>query len=323
MHSPFFIITIDTEGDNLWKNSHRATTRNAMYLDRFQRLCERFDFKPVYLVNYEMANDPVFQAFGRRLVANATGEIGAHIHAWNNPPLINITDDDRKYKPYLIEYPDEVMREKFSITHHLLESVFQTEIVSHRAGRWAFDSRYAKLLTEFGYRVDCSVTPEVDWRSTLGHPAGTGGSHYRAFPKHAYFMNLNKIDSVDPSSPLLEVPMTTRLKYHPFINGAKKILARLRKKEIRASVSWLRPNRNNLSQMQRLAARCLAEPETDYLEFMLHSSELMPGGSPTFHDEADIENLYCDLEILFADIKQRCRSATLREYARYKHDASA
>ena len=36
------------------------------------------------------------------------------------------------------------------------------------------------------------------------------------------------------------------------------------------------------------------------VQFALHSSELMPGGSPTFRTEDSIERLYEDLEALFA-----------------------
>ncbi|MGL5365725.1 MAG: lipopolysaccharide biosynthesis protein, partial [Plesiomonas shigelloides] len=31
MNKPFFIITIDTEGDNLWQNSQQITTKNTHY----------------------------------------------------------------------------------------------------------------------------------------------------------------------------------------------------------------------------------------------------------------------------------------------------
>ena len=55
MKKPAFIITIDTEGDNLWQNHRVIKTENARYLARFQALCERFGFKPVWLTNYEMA----------------------------------------------------------------------------------------------------------------------------------------------------------------------------------------------------------------------------------------------------------------------------
>ena len=54
-----FIITIDTEGDNLWARPREITTRNAAYLPRFQALCETFRFKPVYLVNVNGYWDPL------------------------------------------------------------------------------------------------------------------------------------------------------------------------------------------------------------------------------------------------------------------------
>ena len=76
-----FIITIDTEGDNLWARPREITTRNAQYLPRFQSLCERFRFKPVYLTNYEMALSDVFVEFARDVVARGAGEIGMHLPA--------------------------------------------------------------------------------------------------------------------------------------------------------------------------------------------------------------------------------------------------
>src|SRR5262249_27520587 len=60
-----FLITIDTEGDDIWGHPDRITTENSRFLPRFQRLCQEHGFKPTYLVNYEMAIDPRFQEFGR------------------------------------------------------------------------------------------------------------------------------------------------------------------------------------------------------------------------------------------------------------------
>ena len=54
-----FIVTVDTEGDNLW-NWHKGkniTSYNSRYIPRFQELCEKYGVKPVYLVNYEMVMD--------------------------------------------------------------------------------------------------------------------------------------------------------------------------------------------------------------------------------------------------------------------------
>jgi len=211
-----FIITIDAEGDDLWANPREITTRNAEYLPRFQSLCERFRFKPVYLANYEMAMSDVFVEFARDVLARGAGEIGMHLHAWNSPPLDPLTSDDLRFHPYLIEYPEPVMKEKIKTLTRLLEDRFDQKMTSHRAGRWAFDGRYAAMLLDEGYRVDCSVTPGVDWRGNPGDPRGNGGSDYTAFPDRPYFPGPLDI-SVPGAGELLEVPMTTRWSAKPLI----------------------------------------------------------------------------------------------------------
>ncbi|OZI15462.1 deacetylase [Sodalis-like symbiont of Philaenus spumarius] len=312
MATPAFIITIDTESDNLWEHHRYLTTENAHYLPRFQALCERYCFKPVYLTNYEMAMDDVFVEFAHDAVARCNAEVGMHLHAWNSPPVHDLTGDDRRYKPYLIEYPLPVMREKILFMTQLLEDTFQTKMLSHRAGRWAFDERYAAMLLELGYQVDCSVTPRVDWRRSPGAPAGAGGSNYLHFPDRAYFIDPD--NTARPgASRLLEVPMTTRDKHGPWVNAVSQMYDRLRGKRRGPSVQWLRPAGGNAAQMCQVAAQSL-DAGSDYVEFMLHSSEFMPGGSPTFRDEAAIEGLYRDLEQLFDWLQDRVTGMTLAQY---------
>jgi hypothetical protein len=76
---------------------------------------------------------------------------------------------------------------------------------------------------------------------------------------------------------------------------------------------WLRPNGSNLRWMKR-AIDLRAEAGHDYVEFMLHSSEFMPGGSPTFPSAASIESLYADMEQVFAYASARFTGLTLDEY---------
>jgi hypothetical protein len=52
----------------------------------------------------------------------------------------------------------------------------------------------------------------------------------------------------------------------------------------------------------------------NYAEFMLHSSEFMPGGSPTFRTADSIERLYHDLEQLFSAAADYFTGATLQEF---------
>lgn len=307
-----FLITIDTEGDNLWRNHRSITTENTGYLPRFQDLCERYGFKPTWLTNYEMAMDPAFVEFGKDVIARKQGEIGMHLHAWNSPPEAPLTDDDWRWQPFLVEYPDNVLRDKVVYMTDLLEEKFQTKMLSHRAGRWAFDERYAAILTELGYQVDCSVTPRVNWSYTRGAPQGKGGTDYTDFPFKPYFINPQDISRSGNSS-LLEIPMSIQYKYSPLMNTFKQSMYRLRGKQKSPAVHWLRPSGGNLADMQRVVEMSLAEGN-NYTEFMLHSSEFMPDGSPTFKNERDIEQLYVDLEALFSWLAPRFVGQTLSEY---------
>ena len=319
MKKPAFIITLDTEGDNLWENEHNITTQNTHFLPRFQQLCERFQFKPVWLTNYEMAIDEAYIEFAQDVIARNTGEIGMHLHAWNSPPIVALTDNDLHYQPYLIEYPKSQMRDKIAFMTDLLENKLQTKMLSHRAGRWAFNETYAQLLIEFGYQVDCSVTPKVDWRFTKGDPAQSGGTDYSNFPSHAYFMDVNDISKAGDST-LLEVPMSIQYKHSPFMNKIKRGYDRLRGKRRSPSVNWLRPKGGNAQQMIEVAQKSLAQGHS-HIEFMLHSSEFMPGGSPTFRTEQDIDGLYNDLETLFNFLQDKVQGMTLAEYYHNKVQA--
>ncbi|MEX0447481.1 polysaccharide deacetylase family protein [Xenorhabdus sp. SGI246] len=319
MSKPAFIITIDTEGDNLWQNSDRISTENTQYLPRFQNLCERFGFKPVWLTNYEMAMDDSYIEFAKDVIARNTGEIGMHLHAWNNPPIVPLTDDDMRYKPYLIEYPKNQIKAKIDLMTNLLEEKLQTKMLSHRAGRWAFNEYYAQLLVEYGYQVDCSVTPKVNWRFTKGDPNGNGGTDYSRFPSHAYFMDLQDI-AKEGNSSLLQVPMSIQYKHSPIMNFIKQKYDHLRGKQRSPSVNWLRPKGGNLKQMKAVIRQTLASGN-DYVEFMLHSSEFMPGGSPTFQTEEKIELLYQELEELFGFLKPQVHGMTLSEFYDYKNNA--
>jgi hypothetical protein len=238
-----------------------------------------------------------------------------HLHAWNSPPLVPLTSDDFGFQPYLIEYPDEVMREKIKTMTRLLEDRFDQAIISHRAGRLGLDSRYATMLLGEGYGVDCSVSPGLDWRSTLGDPDGKGGTDYRAFPDRPYFFNPSDI-SAPTTGGLLEVPMTIRssgvYRKAPWVYRIP-LLRQTTNRLVSPALNHVCPTESNLRGMLR-AAREARAASAIHTAFTLHSSELMPGGSPSFRSAEDIERLYADLEILFEELSTWCRGMTLKEF---------
>ncbi len=307
---PYFLITIDTEGDDI-------NPENAKFLPRFQNLCERFLFKPTYLTNYEMVTDQYYQEFAHDVIKRSQGEIGTHCHAWNNPPIHHISDNDFACRPYLMEYPSVILREKFIYLHKLLEDTFLVPMKSHRAGRWALSSEYVKLLDELGYWVDCSVTPHQNWEfASGGAPSGNGGTNYSDFPEQAYFMDATNIH-LSGNSSLLQVPMSIRPKYPSWIQVIKSGIDKCRGKNRPHSTVWVRPKGGNAKAMCQLAQQIINQG-CDYVEFMIHSFELMPDNQQTYKNDSAIEELYRDIEELFTFLSDKTQGATLSEYYLFK-----
>lgn len=284
----YFIITIDTEGDNLWewKEGEILHTENAKFLPKFQKLCDKFGFIPTWFVNWEMANDAEFVSFAAENLKGRRCEVGMHLHAWNTPPYYELPREEKSGLPYLIEYPHEIMRKKIEIMTDIIQKKFGEKPVVHRAGRWAMNDIYFEMLHEAGYIADCSVTPYVDWRTSVGQTPGFEGPDYS-----------HERPVVSVRQGILEIPVTTLWS------------------EEKGRALWLRPNRRNLDEMLFLIKQ-YAYAETDYLMFMLHSSELMPGGSPAFRTEGGIEILYEHLETIFDEISKSYRGIGFEEYAR-------
>ncbi len=305
-----FIITIDTEGDNLWKwkPGQEVTTKNVQYLKRFQELCAQYGFKPVWLSNWEMISDPLFVEFINRNVEAGSCELGMHLHAWNNPPFYELPRDERSGAPYLIEYPREIMEAKIAAITEKMKEQFGYVPVSHRAGRWAMNDTYFELLYQYGYRIDCSYTPGISWRDSLGQTPGFTGPDYRKASR-----------DIQKYKGIVEVPVTVEYTHRMFLDKNKSWKSNVKTAlfGMAGQNIWLRPGRDNMKDMLWMIEKN-RNGDGDYLMFMLHSSELMPGGSPTFKDVEAVEVLYGKLQVLFDVIKDSYEGCTLEEYVKAK-----
>ena len=305
MNDKSFIITVDTEGDCAWSRDAQAnvTTENSRFIPRFQELCEKYGFKPVYLTNYEMAMDDNWVSYSSNKEKLGMCEIGLHLHAWNTFPLVDL---EKKYHglPYITEYSEDIIEHKVKTIMQLLQDRYQTQIVSHRSGRWATNDIYFDILAKSGIEIDCSFTPEIDL-SPLPGKTVAGGNDYRKVCKHTHVLK----------SGIVEVPMTTR---NLHIVGSNSIKHNI-KTFLFGAPSWLRPITKSVDTLKRLTRVVERDPKSDYLEFMLHSSELMPGGSPYFKSEADIELLYKVIDEYFLYVTDiGYKGKTLSEYVSSK-----
>ena len=304
-----FIITIDTEGDDLWswKEGMEIRTENIRFLPRFQQKCEEYGFKPFWLTNYEMIESPNFVEFISDVEERGTGELGMHLHAWNSPPFYDL-QGNCPGNPYLIEYPYEIMSEKIRYITDLIFKRTGIRPVSHRAGRWATNSNYFDLLIRYGYKVDCSVTPLMNWSSCVGRTQGSAGTDYSDFPHTPYNIQSQICDDT-----ILEVPVTTMLK-KAFIMPSTLNLKSIGKcllNIVHPCLLWIRPTGRNLNQIKYV----IENAQSNYLMFMIHSSELMPGGSPNFKTAEEINTLYKHLDILFKELVSKgYEGCTLRQF---------
>lgn len=306
-----FIITIDTEGDDLWKNKitrdglKEITTENAKNLERFQLLCEKYGFVPTYLTNYEMSMAQPFVEMAQTALKGGHAEIGMHMHAWNSPPVEHLPYNPRGTHTYIGEYSKQLQWKKMEYLTGQLEDVFQTPITSHRSGRWWFDEFTLKCLKKLGYLVDCSVTPHVSWKNDIGN--SLYGIDYSKDPYHGEYMLSNRNIHHKGVSGVYEVPPTILNRYN------------YKFPKFHRSTEWFRPNRNNLEAMLWIKEKVKRNPRLGYLQFMIHSSELSPGLNPTFRSPRSIEKLYLDLNVLFSEVSVDFEGIGITDYIKEKY----
>ena len=76
----------------------------------------------------------------------------------------------------------EVESAKIKNLTELIENKLGVRPVSYRAARYGADLDTIKALQKLGYKVDSSVTPEMNWRSQ-------GGPDHSRAPKQPYFIS--------------------------------------------------------------------------------------------------------------------------------------
>jgi hypothetical protein len=305
------LITIDTEEDDSWSHRLPFRTENITFLPRFQALCDRYGFPVTWLCTAPILEDPrIAEAMGEAVEAGRA-EIGIHLHPWSCPPYPGGGGPDPSVPIYPHELTPEEFRAKISYLAGLARGRFGRSAITYRAGRWGFHGAQVEALLDAGIRIDCSVTPQLSWRRHLGKPDGDGGPDFRGAPQTPYW-----VDPADVRRPgtsrLLELPVTVLHAGGPFshIPGAWSQLQNLEDEvpgRVMRRLGWaplmLRPwpgrSVETLLKIVEAAQRC----RLPYVMLMLHSSELMPGGSPYFPKPENVDQLFAVLDGLFLELQ--------------------
>lgn len=310
-----FIITVDTEADNQWQRPTELTLDNIAALPRFQALCQAFGFPPTYVVTHEVASDAASAAILRPWAEAGTAEIGAHLHPWSNPPYAADIAWERSVHRFPSELSDGELRAKLTELTEAVGRAFGRRPTTYRAGRWGFDVRHITLLTALGYTADCSVTPHVSWETTAG---GTGGGpDFRTAPVRPYWLGDDVLRPAAAPTGLLEVPMTI-LCTAPWVRESwpparwrypGNRLGRLGRAAF-CRPRWLRVFPETTAEELQAVYRAARRNRLPFLQFMIHSSELLPGSSPYAKNKEQVEHTYGVLTAFFSFLQHEGISGT-------------
>jgi hypothetical protein len=315
------VVSIDTEADNQWDFGTVISTKNIGYLSAFQVLCERYDIFPTYLITSEIALDPEAINYFKPLLENNMIEVGSHLHPWTTPPFIE--KPGLRYNDSIHVFPSELsqdlLKAKIENLTSQIEMSFGKRPISFRAGRFGFNSICAKLLHEYGYITDSSITPFVSWKKTKGIQPGPDFSSNTA---------VHFIVGDEDNNQLLELPITILYtkKYinnYPLLKYPYSLLSKISKRLNNNTYNlfppqplWMRPfpgiTPNNLIEVWKTAEAIGLK----YVIMMFHSSEFMPGASIFRPDQGSVNDLLYVLENFFQFLKnQDSKSITLSDAA--------
>ncbi|MEM6909182.1 MAG: polysaccharide deacetylase family protein [Pseudomonadota bacterium] len=303
---PRVLLTVDTEEEFDWsapftRENHGLT--HVLQLGRFQAFCEELGARPVYLVDWPIANDEAAIEIIGDAVKRNMADIGVQLHPWVNPPFEEQVNQVNSYAGNL---PPELEFSKFNMLRDQIESTFETSPRIYRAGRYGLGPASAAMLKAGGIQLDSSVRSLFDYRSQ-------DGPDYSSHPLTPYW--------VDDERKLLELPVTSV--YWGILRQLGPQLQRLA-----ASAPVVLGGLAKLGLLERIALTpegvtadeairgidIALDDGLPLLVLSFHSPSLAPGHTPYTRFQADVEALYEWFHTIYAYLDQRgVRSTSVDE----------
>lgn len=283
-----FAITVDTEEEWDWSSGYptgSTRTENIRRLPAFQAELEQHGAAVTYFVNHAVLVDPDSRGIILELSKRPRVEIGMHIHPWNTPPLQSV-DTVPPRESFLHNLSPDLVLAKLNV----VDSTFRNHglsPVSFRGGRYSTSPLIQGWLRERGFIADASVLPFTHW-------SDDGAPDYRNRTPQPV--------RLPGEPPLWEIPLSLAFTRRPYpfwnrvIGLAERVPLRyfhivgLLQKIGIVRKSWLNFE-NPLGKGMLELIRSLRGAGVPYLCFTLHSSSLLPGGSPYAATQSDVDRL--------------------------------
>lgn len=277
------VVSLDVEEEGLFSGSYPRQgggLTNIPLLARLEFLPREFGLPLTLLCDYPvLTHDPSLTAI-EALLGRVDGELGVHLHPWNTPPFPDM--------PWPEPVPTSVMpldtfRAKMETLQNAMRAFSGKTATTFRMGRWNLFKRAMAVLPEVGIAVDSSVAP-------LRH-VPNGPNHFLA-PADPYWTTVAGPDGAR----LLEAP-TTQVPLFPGSPAmvyavARRLPAKGKDVLLNTFMKTLTLGVNPVwmpEATMRLATMAHVRRGGRALTLFWHSSEMLPGASPHFPDQAAVD----------------------------------
>lgn len=294
--APSLFVIVDTEEEFDWGAplSRDSTGVTAMrHIDRLQRVFSERGIRPTYVVDFPVASQA--DGFGplKAFADDSQARIGAHLHPWVNPPFRESVTPQNSFGCSL----DAVLEaEKIGILRTAIAESFGRVPAVYKAGRYGFGPSTAAALETFGFSVDVSINPRMNYTSE-------GGPSFEDADTAPFFFGVRR--------KLLELPCST-----DYTGTAGRFAPRLHRAISRPSLEatrivgllarlgvvnriMLSPEGSTLDEMKALTTSLLRRGVRTF-SLTMHSPSVEPGCTPYVSSQAQLGQFldrvaaYCD-----------------------------
>jgi phosphatidylinositol alpha-1,6-mannosyltransferase len=281
---PVLCVIVDAEEDFMWEGPFFSTNNSTTSIGAQQKthvMFAHYGVRPIYLVTYPLASEAGAIGALREYQADGLCDIGAQLHPWVTPPVVQ---DEAERFSYPGNLPIDIEREKIKRLVDAIATSFHTQPTVYKAGRYGFGPNSASLLEAEGFETDTSLIPRTSYRDS-------GGPDFAAHDYMPFWFGNQR--------PLLELPVTRAFAgllsqrwpgLHHFTEHkpmrairAGGLLARSGLLE-RITLS---PEGSDLDAMLRLTRALLARG-TQIFTLSYHSPSLVPGNTPYVRTPRDL-----------------------------------
>jgi hypothetical protein len=312
------ICSIDVEEDNWLPQRSSCTAENVRRLPTLLPLLRELGVRPTFFVSYGAARHPGAAGFIEQAIEETGGELAAHLHPWNTPPL---SERVIPSNTMMCNLSPELQRAKLATLLDAIEAAFGRRPTTFRAGRLGGGPRVVRQLVDAGFTADSSVAPMTD----LSDEAGPS---FMDSPVHAHVVSAERVagNNGTPAS-IVEVPLSVSLTRMPLDRWSalrQNLLSSPRGQALLRAMSAARvlrrvamsPEVESASDMLR-AAQVLLASGTRFVHFTWHSPTLVPGLTPFTRTLPDVRRFLRTLETVIERVRAKhgLESATVGEAA--------